>query len=696
VRPPTLWEDPSGIEIGGRLEWRWRRFSFALTDYWGYSDIPFLDPIFDYERNVDPRTGRPRFANVRAGCDPERLFDGDTSGCLASPRGERVVAAPDSALDFPGRIPANRDRFLKSDDRNEVLRKHHVNQTLFHTFCASTVGFTDLLPGLENECVFNIFSSQARVDVSGAGIAGGLPIVELAGLVLGGSNTTLALAQVAGLELTATLPFLPPLVPLNARDPRTGEGRVRTSLLLGGTLAFVPISNLASLLTPEQQALVGCGVFYGTSCDNQGVDLMNAEAGVLLESFPGFDGTPLTGFTSLRGPQPGTLGFDGGRACTRFEQGRAFVLPGCRGPEDPGYDPRIDGVPIFAPRPVEPLTTATPLGDITGFNTQAAIVRAAAGIPQCGSAVVGDRLFHPFTCDAFRSELSALSFNLLMVAVIISQDTDDDGFAKLEDFDEFDPARPFADDRCSFAAPQFCSVVRGLFGASGVGRQDLRAGGNGRFGRRDFLWHGSREGVLRYQKRNVLGFSADFAEDVTKTNWSLEFTWFSREIATDRDSPSGTTDVDTFNLTISMDRPTFVNFLNANRTLFFNMQLFLSYVPDHTDAFSAQGPVNALGTFTVLTGYFQDRLLSVMTLVYDVQSNSGAVLPNFVYRFNQNFSVQVGLAYFFGGFDFAKPFVNPIAVQNRVGNFAYNDFVENGLSIIRQRDEVFARLRWTF
>ena len=47
--------------MGGRLEWRYDRFSFAITDFYGYNDFPYADPIFSYSRNVDPLSGRPRW-----------------------------------------------------------------------------------------------------------------------------------------------------------------------------------------------------------------------------------------------------------------------------------------------------------------------------------------------------------------------------------------------------------------------------------------------------------------------------------------------------------------------------------------------------------------------------------------------------------------------------------------------------------
>jgi hypothetical protein len=38
----------------------------------------------------------------------------------------------------------------------------------------------------------------------------------------------------------------------------------------------------------------------------------------------------------------------------------------------------------------------------------------------------------------------------------------------------------------------------------------------------------------------------------------------------------------------------------------------------------------------------------------------------------------------------------PTALGPRAGRDAYRDFVENGLSAVRDRDELFLRLRYTF
>ena len=105
-RPPDPWNDASGLELGLRLEWRWSRFSFAVTDYYGYSDLAYTSPIFTYSRNVDPVSGRPRQTESTGRCRT-----GKEPGCLT----------PD-----------------------EALTRQSVNQQLFSMICATSIGFSAL------------------------------------------------------------------------------------------------------------------------------------------------------------------------------------------------------------------------------------------------------------------------------------------------------------------------------------------------------------------------------------------------------------------------------------------------------------------------------------------------------------------------------------------------------------------------
>ncbi len=350
--------------------------------------------------------------------------------------------------------------------------------------------------------------------------------------------------------------------------------------------------------------------------------------------------------------------------------------------------------------------------------------------PATGNVIITEQLLNPLRdgdgnveqvlAQLFQNELAAFSWNFLQFLVIASCDIaqrDVDGRDHAGDPEtgedapdgqlsiwtiEGDPScyfpqTPYAVDRCSLAAPQFCRNVQGFLAATGNENKSIKAGGNGRYGRRTFIWHSGGEAVLRYEKRNVLGFSTDFAEDVTKTNWGMEFTWVEGVPFQNVESLTGVTRSDSVNLTISIDRPTFINFLNPNRTFFFNTQWFFSYLTDYDDGFTTNGPVNVLFTFAMITGYYQDRLLPQFVTVYDFKSRSGGLLPSMSYRFTEAFSVTIGMLYFFGRTELVDTPIRGLApAANQAGPNAYHQGQDNVLSLIRKRDEVFLRLRWTF
>jgi len=303
--------------------------------------------------------------------------------------------------------------------------------------------------------------------------------------------------------------------------------------------------------------------------------------------------------------------------------------------------------------------------------------------------------------SVFQSEAAAVSWNILMLLVASSCNEElDDRELDLDCFDYrvVDGVdRSYLSTRCSFAAPHLCRNTKGFLALAGTMSRRVEAAGNGRYGRRTFSWHGGQEVVLRYQRRNVLGFSSDFAEDMTKTNWGMEFTWIGKSPFADAAEFDGITRQETLNLTLSVDRPTFINFLNANRTFFFNSQWFFQYQTKHRETFSANGPWNVLFTTAIQTGYYQDRLQPELITVYDFNSRSGAILPSIGYRFTDAFSIRWGFLVFFGRTELEELPVNPISPPaNRADPNAYQVPVENALSLVRDRDEVFFRLRYTF
>jgi hypothetical protein len=409
---------------------------------------------------------------------------------------------------------------------------------------------------------------------------------------------------------------------------------------------------------------------------------------------------------------------------------------------DTGYTPSvdgcvftetIDGVPVSGLYP--DLVTSVDLSDCYGDG---AIVRTLyhpfAGCLSAAQQLAGlecfrDRLnplgMDPRDFDAdflegqaqvFRNELAALSWNLLMVLVGSSLPPDllgggnpppcDDEAGDMESdgcsdrvprFDEFDVNDAERLDGCSFRRPFLCKAAGPFLATTGARRASVRAGGNDRYGRRDFQWHGGGVGVLEYTRRNVLGFALDFPEDITGTNWGLEFTWFDRVKMANNDEFDGLSTTQHFNLSISVDRPTFVRFLNSSRTFLFNSQLFLQYIDGHERGMAANGPLNATATFLAATAYHQDRLIPTLTLVHDFNSVSGAVITALTYRYTTHFSISVGLAAFYGRVQTKRAALTGLAgPSGGAGKGRNRSYVQNGLSSVRDRDELSLRLRYTF
>ncbi|MCP5043225.1 MAG: hypothetical protein GY944_19535, partial [bacterium] len=953
VAPPYRWYDPRGWEAGARIEWRWDRYSFALTDFWGYNDLPTVEFITQFERNVDPFSGRPRRMGYYGRCDTDQqdvistrlspaldvnnnnaqgfmdAIIAESSGgagnpsilsqyksgnvqqsCLRPGPTHREFFLADlptdqdlsdligSALEIkelrevPGvidpleqRLPTN-NSYRAFIDGN-ALDEHHANLNFFTWVCSSTVGFIALDP---NACAQTVFGSTR--DVGGVG-----PIALLIGALVGGQpGKNNVLTTVSG-NTSDFLPFSLPIVTLqefgsDPNDPATAARRELENYNcfdpqheaddfdpdnIGPTFSKnigcgQAEGKLSKSLTPEQEALLGCGPFFGTNCDFSGLDLLNADASAMFQAFVGIEGTvkaldifkkdmkeagrgdvdlyfrtdgwiPFLG-REMNGAgtgllindvapllQPGTVrwrqaGIDT-PVCTtqqlkgrkRKENGKNIVasdrLPGCRGlidystgdgssdaqvivrahvigtgdfaaapytqttdffdvQGDAGYyvdenffffHPYVD--PTTAEDPANPYpdhilcspnATSICAGSLAGFEDRpeyhnkwdegyditrdgspfklrlrsvtAAVAlrlpgqissssgdeeRATPNCPTCPtlrldfasgtSSQVGKG--HPFTGDIFTSELAGFSWNFMTLLVAFDEDFQlildtitsgptgnsavlpreigesfalpwfksgppvgqvqgnchedvrstlpsqiqrdaqnlilcgqerrrmavhyafsgdewgthdaDESFVdpwlqvrnpapgtteltyeyvenrfvgmEILESDSIEGSGKFikAGKHCSFITPQHCEIVQNIFAIAGVQNRSVKAGGNGEFGRRTFIWHSGGEAIAKFDRRNVLGLAVDFAEDYTKSNWGMEFTWVEGVRVSDYGEWDGLTTVDDLNLTVSMDRPTFINFLNPNHTFFLNTQWFFQYRNGYSKSMPSNG-----------------------------------------------------------------------------------------------------------
>src|SRR5690606_10769351 len=278
--------DPEAIEIGARLEFRLGRFSFQLSDFWGYEDLPYIHKIQTFERNVDPLTGRPRRFGAGGPC-----ITGAEPACLP------IVSNINPDGSSAGEIvdPAN---------RTNLLSNYASNMQQFTMICATSIGFNAVDPTACGQSVFNSRRVLPALElIATRDQAKTLPTVAtVLANALAGNRT-------ASLTVTAGFTGVPmPFVPLS-EDPCdrffsdgmggcTGVARTPHPFALGADTF-----SLNTVLTDEQEALLGCGPFWGTDCEADGIDLLNAEASVLLQSLIGIEGRYARGYADngLRG-----------------------------------------------------------------------------------------------------------------------------------------------------------------------------------------------------------------------------------------------------------------------------------------------------------------------------------------------------------------------------------------------------------
>jgi hypothetical protein len=276
------------------------------------------------------------------------------------------------------------------------------NASLFALICATSIGFNGLDRDTCGTSVLDESGGLGGTDPDDRKTdPGTLTLESLVANALAGNPIAGAIVRVqyaGGVAL--------PLIRLNQDpcDALLANGGGSCGPALGESPAPVfPIGVSPSLnqtLTDEQEALLGCGPLWGTNCEIDGIDLTRAEASVLLQSWPGFEGTT---------------------PAARFENGELRILPGARGPGDAGYAPRVDGC------------------------------TAPGAAPECA-------LVQPLASptDVFRSEMAALSWNLLMTLVAFSTPGSDGSTTGA-----FVPSDPMstAPAQCSYAQPQYCSSV---------------------------------------------------------------------------------------------------------------------------------------------------------------------------------------------------------------------------------------------
>lgn len=286
------------------------------------------------------------------------------------------------------------------------------------------------------------------------------------GITRGAGGTMVALEGVLSRQRFPSRPEAPigadagtfTLVAADGNDLRVAPGIAELETPRGRLRgASEPMASLAACAASVGAVGLGpaaCSSGFGASV----FGLASSEASLWLQSWTGIGGAAVR--TDDPQPQPGTVTFQAGPICTRvLPNGQSVVLPGCRGPGDPGHDPAVDG-----PNPAS-TSIGFPAG-VGGLPELGAWLVPEFAAPLTGVGYPGGVLdlplvpaggVHPFTGQLWRGDAAAASWNVQMMLVAFSA-----GMPDADPAETFDPAQPMRDEGCSFVWPGRCASVRAV------------------------------------------------------------------------------------------------------------------------------------------------------------------------------------------------------------------------------------------
>jgi hypothetical protein len=152
-----------------------------------------------------------------------------------------------------------------------------------------------------------------------------------------------------------------------------------------------------------------------------------------------------------------------------------------------------------------------------------------------------------------------------------------------------------------------------------------------------------------------VGTSFDYYVDSIKSALRVEVAYTSGEEFVNTLNPALYSESNVVRWVIGVDRPTFIRFLNPNKSFLISMQLFGQHLLDHelidTPAGKAGMPDwkdNILATLLIQGGYFNNRLTPTLLMAYDLKANSFVMGPSINWLFSDHWNITLGANLKFG------------------------------------------------
>ena len=218
-----------------------------------------------------------------------------------------------------------------------------------------------------------------------------------------------------------------------------------------------------------------------------------------------------------------------------------------------------------------------------------------------------------------------------------------------------------------------------------------------------------------YERSHTLGLAVDYFEPWSGIVFRIESSWTFDELVTNTRKHDWLDNSDVMRFSIGLDRPTFIPFLNKDRTFFLSMQIFDTWYWDHdgdknTGYFTDEH--NFITTFFFLANYSRDTIKPIGAYVWEEAANSHVMIFNVEWLIDNHWSIRGGLNVIWEGDENVTHDTGPFTSFITPGSdgftrgfgggssYPYPTSVlgpaRQGLGALRNYDEFFFELKYQF
>lgn len=216
---------------------------------------------------------------------------------------------------------------------------------------------------------------------------------------------------------------------------------------------------------------------------------------------------------------------------------------------------------------------------------------------------------------------------------------------------------------------------------------------------------------IQYKRSQTLGLSFDYFESFTGSVFRVESSVTLDELVNNTRKANWIDESDVMRWSIGIDRPTWIKWLNKDRTFFLSAQIFDTWYINHegdkhTGFYTDEH--NFITTLFFIANYFRDRVTPIGFLVWEEASNSWVAGFNTEWKMDNHWSIKGGFHTIWGGNENFRhdsgpfsTFVVPIQGGVGSGNDTYAQHsvfgaAHEGIGALRDNDELFFQLKYQF